>query len=89
MDEKTRLETLLSKLEEDFERVRKPVVALYPYDRETQTISLPEAIETELTPPMDPARTKAEGRKTRYGAQGAPDRRRSTIGQNVRRWSGR
>jgi len=48
MDEKTRIKALLSQLEEEFERVRKPVVAIYPYDRETQTISLPEEFETEL-----------------------------------------
>ena len=48
MDEKRRIEALLSQLEEAFERVRKPVVALYPYDKEARTISLPKEIEAEL-----------------------------------------
>ncbi len=48
MDEKTGVEALLSQLEKAFERTRKPVVALYPYDKETQSISLPTELDEEL-----------------------------------------
>ena len=47
--EETRgMERLLSFLEGEFERVRKPVVPLYPYDKETNTVTLPAKIEREL-----------------------------------------
>ena len=48
MDEKTGIEALLSRLEEAFERVRKPVVPLYPYDKESRGISLPAELNEEL-----------------------------------------
>ena len=48
MDEKRGVETLLSQLEEAFERVRKPVVPLYPYDKESRGISLPAELNEEL-----------------------------------------
>jgi ribosomal protein L7/L12 len=44
----TKPEELLSLLEELFEKYRKPVVPLYPYDQETNTIALPPDIEKEL-----------------------------------------
>jgi ribosomal protein L7/L12 len=51
MGSKNRLSSmkeLLSLLEELFEKVRKPVVPPYPYDEQTNTITLPAEIEKEL-----------------------------------------
>jgi ribosomal protein L7/L12 len=42
------MEGLLSLLEDLFEKVRKPVVPLYPYDEQTNAITLPAEIEKEL-----------------------------------------
>jgi ribosomal protein L7/L12 len=42
------MKELLSLLEELFEKTRKPVVPLYPYDEQTRTITLPAKIEKEL-----------------------------------------
>jgi len=44
----TKPDELLSLLEEQFEKHRKPVAPLYPYDKETNTITLPSEIEKEL-----------------------------------------
>ncbi len=42
------MKDFLTFLEEEFERVRKPVVPLYPYDKTTNVISLPPKVEKRL-----------------------------------------
>ncbi len=42
------MEKLLLLLEEAFEKVRKPVVPLYPYDKRTNTIRLSAKINKKL-----------------------------------------
>jgi len=48
MAQVTLMEKFLSSLDKAFEKVRKPVVPLYPYDKRTDTITLPEKVEKEL-----------------------------------------
>ena len=48
MGEKKGIEALLSQIEETSERTRKPVVPLYPYDKESHSISLPAELNEEL-----------------------------------------
>lgn len=42
------MKDLLAFLEEKFEQVREPVIPLYPYDKQTNKISLPPKIEKKL-----------------------------------------
>jgi ribosomal protein L7/L12 len=42
------IDAFLAKLEEAFERTRKNTVALYPYDKRTNTITLPPDVEKTL-----------------------------------------
>ena len=42
------MEKFLSLLDWVFETLRKPVVPLYPYDKRTNTITLPVEVEKEL-----------------------------------------
>jgi len=46
--ERDDLKYLRSFLEETFETIRKPTIPLYPYDRLTNTISLPEKVDEEI-----------------------------------------
>ena len=48
MAQVTLMEKFLSSLDKTFEKIRKPVVPLYPYDERTDTITLPEKVEKEL-----------------------------------------
>ena len=42
------IEDFLKYLEERFEEERKPIIPVYPYDKETNTISLPPKIDKKL-----------------------------------------